>query len=59
MNMLCLGWRTITTCGGTENAYGRNQQVVPPTGGDGQTCPSAAWFYIGAAVVAGMILARR
>lgn len=58
MNMLCLGWRTITTCGGVENAYGRNQQVVAPTGGDGQQC-SAGWFYVGLAVLAWMALARK
>ncbi len=56
MNMLCLGWRTITTCGGAEG-YGRNQQIIPPVG---DACSgSATWFYVGLAIVAGLALAKK
>ncbi len=56
MNMLCLGWRTINTCGGQN--MGRSQQIVPPTGGDGQPCPTAWWFFIGAGVIAAMAISK-
>lgn len=49
-NMLCMGWREMTC---TPDKFGRNQQIVAPAG----KC-SAAWFYLGLAVIAGVIIAK-
>jgi hypothetical protein len=55
MNMLCLGWRDMTNCGGDN--YGRTQQLVPPCAS--AVCPDATWFYVGLAVIAGIALVRK
>lgn len=60
MNMLCLGWRTVTTCGGSENGYGRNQSVTPPSAnGSDSGCSTPIWFYAGLAAIAFMALSGK
>lgn len=57
MNMMCLGWKSVNTCGGARDSFGRNQQIVPPMGeGGGCTCPT--WFYLGLAAI-GIVAAMK